>query len=54
VIVVDSNIVAYCWLNGEHTAPAQRARLRDPDWQVPLLWRSEVRNILTGYVRRRD
>jgi predicted nucleic acid-binding protein len=26
---------------------------RDADWVVPLLWRSEFRNILAGYMRRR-
>jgi predicted nucleic acid-binding protein len=54
VIVVDSNVVAYCWLNGAKTAIAQRVRLRDSEWHVPLLWRSELRSILGGYVRRGD
>ncbi len=51
MIVVDSNILAYCWLNGTHTARAQAVRIADPDWQVPLLWRSELRSILAGYMR---
>jgi predicted nucleic acid-binding protein len=50
VIVVDSNVIAYCWLNGPLTGLAQRVRVRDPDWQVPILWRSELRSILTGYL----
>ncbi|MGH8534647.1 MAG: type II toxin-antitoxin system VapC family toxin, partial [Gammaproteobacteria bacterium] len=24
---------------------------KDPDWHVPVLWRSELRSILTGYLR---
>jgi len=24
----------------------------DPDWAAPVLWRSEFRNILAGYLRR--
>jgi predicted nucleic acid-binding protein len=52
VIVVDSNVIAYCWINGERTALAHRLRSMDPDWHAPVLWRSELRNILTGY--RRD
>ena len=28
--------------------------LRDPVWTAPLLWRSEFRSILTGYLRRRE
>lgn len=54
MIVVDSNVVAYCWLNGPRTALAQAVRLQDADWHVPVLWRSELRSILGGYLRRRD
>jgi predicted nucleic acid-binding protein len=25
---------------------------REPDWHAPILWRSEFRNILAGYMRR--
>ena len=52
MIVVDSNVIAYCWIHGERTALAHRLRRLDADWHAPLLWRSELRNILTGY--RRD
>jgi len=51
VIVVDSNVIAYCWVNGPLTELAQRVRVKDPDWHVPILWRSEMRNMLTGYLR---
>ena len=51
MIVVDSNVIAYCWLNGPMTGLAQRVRVKDPDWHVPVLWRSEMRNILAGYIR---
>lgn len=51
MIVVDSNVVAYCWIRSERTGLAQRVRLRDPAWHVPILWRSEVRSALAGYVR---
>lgn len=54
MIVVDSSVVAYCWLNGPKTELAQRVRLRDGDWRVPVLWRSELRSMLGGYVRRGD
>ena len=52
MIVVDSNVIAYCWIHGERTALAHRLRRLDPDWHAPVLWRSELRNILAGY--RRD
>jgi predicted nucleic acid-binding protein len=51
VIVVDSNVIAYCWVNGPLTDLAQRVRVKEPDWHVPILWRSEMRSILTGYLR---
>jgi len=52
VIVVDTNIVHYCWVRGQNTELAQAVRRRDPDWHVPVLWRSELRNVLTAYLRR--
>jgi len=53
VIVVDTNVVAYLYLPGEHTVKAEALLERDPDWAAPVLWRSEFRNILAGYLRRR-
>ena len=52
MIVVDSNILAYLYLPGEYSANAEALLERDPEWAVPLLWRSEFRNILAGYLRR--
>lgn len=52
MIVVDTNVIAYYWLRGEFTDVAHRIRLRDPDWHVPVLWRSEMRSILAGHLRR--
>ncbi len=51
MIVVDSNVVAYCWVNGPLTEIAQRVRVKDTEWHVPFLWRSEMRSILAGYFR---
>ena len=52
MIVVDSNVLAYLYLPGERTAEAEALYQRDPEWAAPVLWRSEFRNILAGYVRR--
>jgi predicted nucleic acid-binding protein len=52
VIVVDSNVIAYLYLPGEHTAAAEALMQRESKWAAPLLWRSEVRNVLAGYLRR--
>lgn len=53
MIVVDSNVIAYLYLSGEFTAEAERLLERDPDWVAPLLWRSELRNILALYIRKK-
>ena len=53
MIVVDSNVLAYLYLPGEYTAAAEALLERDSDWAAPILWRSEFRNILAGYMRRK-
>ncbi|GAA4332971.1 hypothetical protein GCM10023165_07820 [Variovorax defluvii] len=53
MIVVDSNVLAYLYLPGDYTAAAEKLFEQDPDWAAPVLWRSEFRNILAGYVRRK-
>ena len=52
MIVVDSNVLAYLYLPGEYTAAAEALLEQDSDWAAPILWRSEFRNILAGYMRR--
>ena len=52
MIVVDSNVVAYLYLPGDYTEKAEALLEHDADWAAPLLWRSEFRNILAGYLRR--
>ena len=52
MIVVDTNVIHYCWVRGQQTEIAQAVRQRDPEWHVPILWRSELRNVLTAYLRR--
>ena len=53
MIVVDTNVVAYLFLEGEFTVPAEALLQRDAEWVAPVLWRSELRSILAGYLRRR-
>jgi predicted nucleic acid-binding protein len=53
VIVVDTNVLAYLYLPSRFTASAEALLQRDPDWAAPVLWRSEFRSILAGYMRRR-
>jgi predicted nucleic acid-binding protein len=53
VIVVDTNVLAYLYLPTAHTARAEALLDSDADWVAPVLWRSEFRNVLAGYMRRR-
>jgi predicted nucleic acid-binding protein len=53
MIVVDSNVVAYLYLPSDYTDKAEALLEHDADWAAPLLWRSEFRNILAGYMRRK-
>jgi predicted nucleic acid-binding protein len=53
VIVVDSNVLAYLYLPGEYSTAAEALLEQDSDWAAPILWRSEFRNILAGYLRRK-
>jgi predicted nucleic acid-binding protein len=52
VIVVDANVIAYLYLPTEYSKRAESLLERDPEWTAPILWRSEFRNILSGYLRR--
>lgn len=54
MIVVDTNQIAYLLIGGERTELARQVLLRDPEWVAPLLWRSEFRSILAGYLRRNE
>jgi predicted nucleic acid-binding protein len=53
MIVVDVNTIAYLWIPGEMTDLAETALAKDSHWVSSVLWRSEFRNVLTGYLRRR-
>jgi predicted nucleic acid-binding protein len=54
MIVVDTNVIAYLYLPGAYTELAENLLEEDDVWAVPILWRSEFRNILAGFLRRRD
>ena len=54
MIVVDTNILAYLYLPGDFTALAEELLENDPEWAAPVLWRSEFRNILAGYMGRKS
>ena len=51
MIVVDTNIIGYLYLAGDRSAQVEQVLLKDPLWSAPLLWRSELRNVLALYIR---
>lgn len=52
MIVVDTNVLAYLLLGGPRTEQAEVLRRHHRQWAAPPLWRSEFRNVLSGYLRR--
>jgi predicted nucleic acid-binding protein len=53
MIVADSNLIAYLHLPGPKAEIADAVLLRDSQWWVPPLWRSEFRSILFAYIKTR-
>lgn len=49
MIVVDTNIIAYFLIQGDHTVQARQLREIDPHWSLPALWRHELLNVLVSY-----
>ena len=52
MIVVDTNIIGYLYLNNERSGQVEKALLKDAEWAAPVLWRSEFRNVLAQYIRK--
>jgi predicted nucleic acid-binding protein len=52
MIVADTNLIGYLYLTSGRSVQAEQALRKDPDWAAPLLWRSELRNVLALYVRQ--
>ncbi len=52
MIVVDTNVIAYLCIGGDHASMAEAVLLKDNEWHAPLLWRSELCNVVAGFLRR--
>jgi predicted nucleic acid-binding protein len=52
MIVVDTNVVCYLLIRGEHSDSAQRLFDADSDWVGPRLLFEELLNVLVTYERK--
>jgi len=52
MIVVDTNIISYLYVSGDRSQQVEKLLLSDPDWNAPVLWRSEFRSVLSQYLRK--
>jgi predicted nucleic acid-binding protein len=52
MIVVDTNLIGYLYLSSDRSHQAEAALIKDKEWAAPLLWRSELRNVLAYYLRK--
>jgi len=50
VLLVDTNVVAYLLIQGDHTAAAQELRRRDPDWRSEAFLLVEFTNVLASSI----
>lgn len=53
MIVADTNTIAYLFLPSDYTDDVEALLAKDSNWIAPLLWRSELRNILALYIRKK-
>ncbi len=53
MIVVDTNILAHFWLPSDHTEICEQLFKWDSDWVAPVLWKSEFRNVVILYMRKK-
>jgi predicted nucleic acid-binding protein len=52
MIVVDTNVIGYLFLSSEQSLFAERALKKDSEWAAPIIWRSELRNVLAQHMRK--
>ncbi len=48
MIVADTNLLIYLYVQGQRTEESEAVLQLDALWAMPLLWRSEFRNSLLG------
>ena len=53
MIVVDTNIIAYFYIPTKYSEQTELLLQMEPKWAAPVLWKSEFRNVLSGYLRKK-
>ena len=53
MLLVDTNVVAYLLIDGDHTEAAQELRTRDPDWRSEAFLLVEFTNVLASSIARK-
>jgi len=52
MIVVDTNVIAYLFIDGNYSEQSKVLLKHDSDWISPFLWKSEFRNVLVLYIKQ--
>ena len=53
MIVADTNIISHLLLPTSYSDLVDVVYKADPDWAAPILWKSEFRNVLALYLRKK-
>ncbi len=53
MIIADTNIISYLLLPTSYTDSVEKLYKIDPDWSAPILWKSEFRNVMALYLRKK-
>jgi predicted nucleic acid-binding protein len=53
MIIVDTNVIAYLYLPTKYASDAEKLLVQEPVWGAPYLWRSELRNVIALYLRKK-
>ncbi len=53
MIVIDTNFIIHFYFPSDFSPITEKVFLKDPNWIAPTLWRSEFRNVILGFIRKK-